>query len=119
MGLDCTHGAWNGPYSHFNEFRRKIARHGMGVELETIEGHGGDTPWSALPVDDLRILLNHSDCDGEIEPDDCLKLARRLLDFLDHLSVANNDDRWVRDRAAQFAEGCLRAYTANEPLEFL
>ena len=50
MGLDTTHGAWNGPYSMFNSWRIWLAKQ-YGIPLDLMEGFyfkGESDPLSLL-----------------------------------------------------------------------
>jgi hypothetical protein len=82
MGLDTDYDCWHGPYSAFNRFRHALAAK-IGIDLDSMEGFQRDpargaTRWDLLKPDPLLTLLNHSDCDGWIEADDCAPLAARL-----------------------------------------
>jgi hypothetical protein len=99
MGLICSHGFWNGPYTMFHRWRCELARvAGYGVapwdfgdgviadapvlpyEQLTIEQHEGQ--WERTPDDPLLVLLAHSDCSGEIAPEQAAPLAARLEELL-------------------------------------
>ena len=111
MGLDTTHGAWNGGYGSFNLWRQCIANY-YGVPLELMEGYWsmsgsaeclikdkmGTASWfdkyeRVLPLkwesfklpNSVKYLLNHSDCDGHIPPKTCGKLAKELNKALPNL----------------------------------
>jgi hypothetical protein len=82
MGLDTDYGCWHGPYSAFNRFRVAVAEK-VGIDLYSMEGFQTDpkrgyVKWSVLKPDPILVLLNHSDCDGWIEAEDCAPLAARL-----------------------------------------
>jgi len=114
MGLDVSHDAWSGAYSRFNRFRVELCNVcGLG-NLERYEGFGGQKPWPTKEEEPATILLNHSDCDGEISTADCAPLAVRLRAIVAFLP---NWD-WAPE-AIRFAEGCEAAAAANEPLEFM
>jgi len=77
MGLDTSHNCWHGPYSAFNRFRHAIAE-AAGIPLDSMEGYEPmfptpeeknkeAIPWDQYENDPICILLNHSDCEGEIE----------------------------------------------------
>src|SRR6185437_6268157 len=101
MGLDTSHNAWHGGYSAFMRWRTEIARC-AGIPLELMEGFFGSETnqmvlagfagdnakplieligrncpikWESLKPDPLHVLLFHSDCEGEIAPEDCAKIA--------------------------------------------
>lgn len=75
MGLDLyvetpEHCAdWS--YSGFNRFRTRLAEvAGLG-ELAQYQGFGGNREWPARALHPLVPLLSHSDCDGELDSEDC------------------------------------------------
>jgi hypothetical protein len=118
MGLDTTHGAWNGPYSYFNKFRENISRR-VGHELRQFEGFGGSVPFDVLKEDDIRILLDHSDCDGEISAEDCGKLSTRLFELAKEFPYEpEQSDMPMKLLILKFANGCKLAHKRNEPIKF-
>ncbi|MNS40516.1 hypothetical protein D3C72_728320 [compost metagenome] len=70
--------------------------------------------WSAVK-DDIVPLLNHSDCDGELTPDECRKVGPRLIELV---SQWDDDDR-DKINALLLYEGMKEAAERNESLEFL
>lgn len=62
-------------------------------------------------------LLNHSDCDGQLTPDECRAIAPRLREIVEGW----NDFEWKYDRekAIELANGMDAAAANNEPLEFM
>lgn len=81
-------------------------------------GFGGNLRWEDLMTGDRRLvpLLHHSDCDGEISPEDCAAIADALEELLPKLS--RESDQWVSGNARVFAAGCRLAAASNEPLDF-
>lgn len=76
--------------------------------------------WDVLRPDPLHVLLNHSDCDGEISPEDCAKIADRLEELMPQLPNVEDGGHignW-KDKTKQFIEGCRAAAKAGEPLGF-
>lgn len=146
MGLDTSHNAWHGAYSAFMRWRIEIARC-CGIPLELMEGFfeaktnqmvlaecagenakplielvGRNCPikWDSLKPDPLHVLLYHSDCDGEIAPTDCAKIADRLEQLLPKIPSGDGGGHignW-RDKTQQFIDGCRAAAAAGEPLNF-
>lgn len=115
MGLDTSHNAWHGPYSSFGDFRIALANQ-VGINLNEMQGFGGKIPFDTIN-DDVKILLDHSDCDGEILPDDCTKLAVRLRGIMQTLPKEVGD--WnTYAHCERFAKGCELAASKNEPLDF-
>lgn len=117
MGLDTSHDAFHGPYSSFMRFRIWVADK-CGIDLPRMEGYGESDPISWDTVnDDISILLAHSDCDGEISPEDCGKLAARLKILID--SCQPDDGPFSEyQRATRFMKGCEAAHAAGEALDF-
>lgn len=111
MGLDCSHDAFHGAYSAFNQLRQQVAWAAGGIfpyydvgeqkvlgrlrELKVDPddpkckiGFGTQVGW--LPDDKdkenwpgLCLFLDHSDCEGKISPGDCTLVANDLQRLLD------------------------------------
>lgn len=116
MGLDTSFDCWNGPYSSFNNWRRRICiAAGLGT-LDSYIGFGGATPF---PSDDvLTVLLDHSDCDGEIEWKICAALADRLEAVLPHVQDLTASFPYYADKTRTFIDGLRRAHEARANVEF-
>jgi len=56
----------------------------------------------------------HSDCDGELSPEDCAQVAPRLLELIKNWP----DDDYDKREARVLAEGMLECAEAKEALEF-
>lgn len=114
MGLDTTHGCWNGPYSSFNEWREVICRlAGLG-KLYDYKGFGEGV--KDFPKNDVIVeLLNHSDCEGVILHKHCQPLAERMEQFVGKLDYA--DDYYSR-KTRQFIDGLKAAHAAAENVVF-
>lgn len=149
MGLDCSHDAFHGAYSAFNRFRKAVAeavggsypphfaksqltgeyvrdRYGSLVFDDTLDATMWywDDEYSAETNPGLYEFLCHSDCDGEISPEMCVKVAdelEALLPILDEMeSTGGHLDKFetMGNVARQFIAGCRAAADNNEPLEF-
>lgn len=120
MGLDISHGDFSISYGGFNALRRKIC-----------EAMGGKWP-DRCDCDDiwywgkgyneenspgLYEFLTHSDCDGYISPEMCVKVANEIEMLIPNISQ-HCDERDFRDVATKFVAACREASSANEPLEF-
>lgn len=132
MGLDCSHGAFNGGYSAFNRLRQYVAATIGGSyppheDRETFPNRGmwywepDDLPQKHLHG--LEVFLNHSDCDGVIAVEDLTHVAGALEWVADHGEakpvtghLAGYGD--MAGAVRTFATGCCLAYQAGEPLEF-
>ena len=135
MGLNCSHGAFDGAYSAFDRFRRAV-----------VEVFGGSWPPHRPPYEHLspgdwyypddidpslkeglKLFAQHSDCDGEFTPDECVKVARMMreaarlmrekedIETQGHLKALGILMSDVCDR---FAAGCEKAANAGECMEF-
>lgn len=118
MGLDTTHDCWHGPYSSFNRFREEISKAAGYGELSQYLGFDGLKDWPKS--DPIEILLHHSDCDGEIQWQDCGPIADSLEMLLPSLSANDSPvpSCTTRGKAKQFVKGLRTAFKAKENVEF-
>lgn len=65
----------------------------------------------------LVTLLEHSDCDGELVPDQCTQVAD-LLDWARDRLPDRGHTPYVRQQIERFSKGCRAAAEAGETLEF-
>lgn len=117
MGLDFSHTDAHWAYSGFNRFRTRVAAV-LGFDLDRMEGFHGDRSWDSVPSatdEPLIDLLNHSDCDGELTPEQCERIAPRLREAV---SLWPADD-YDRIKAEMLADGMELAAQSGEPLEFM
>jgi hypothetical protein len=135
MGLNTSHGCWDGAYSAFMRWRQEIAKH-VGIPLMFMEGFYSERNISNLPEymriglplrwdlfgdDAIFKLLYHSDCEGEIESKDCAPIADRLEEILKsvpeeldlHGHVGN-----FHEKTRTFITGLRRAAEAGQNVEF-
>jgi hypothetical protein len=125
MGLTVSHGCWDGAYSAFHRWRTAVAST-IGMDLEKMEGFGGTVLWSSLPSDPLHKLLHHSDCEGQIDAEDCAPIAERLEAILPALAtydaVSTPGGHLARQgmagATAEFAGGLRLAASLGENVEF-
>jgi hypothetical protein len=128
MGLLTSHDCWSGSYSNFRLWRRQLAAL-VGLDLETMEGHGGTLRWEDLQPDILHVLLDHPDHSGEILPEHCGPLADRLEELLPRLPLDTAypenssvpDDGPLpdaRQRTERFIQGLRVAAERREAVEF-
>ena len=130
MGLDTSHGAYHGAYSSFNRFRQAIARALGGSYPPHDDASLEDEKWywgnghNAETHPGIHVLMNHSDCDGEIAPADCARIALELTAVLDRLDAMGGGAGHIASRggygevALRFIIGCESAARAGEPLDF-
>jgi hypothetical protein len=113
MGLDfnLTKAHWS--YSGFNNFRRRIASI-IGIELDNMVGFGGKISWDTID-DNIKPLLSHSDCDGELSPEDCKIVEPRLRELVKYW----DDTDYDKIQALRLVSGMKASYTKNIPLKFI
>ena len=70
-------------------------------------------PWKNVK-DNIKYLLNHSDCEGILTPKECAKVAPRLRKLVSHWTEDDRD----RISALILADGMDLAASNNENLEF-
>jgi hypothetical protein len=106
MGLDFSHGDAHWGYISFNGFRTRLAAT-TGRTLESFwTGQYNDHP--------LAPLLNHSDCDGEISPEDCARVAPALKAIMEQWPENDSD----RHKGLLLVEAMQECVVKKEPLEF-
>lgn len=113
MGLDFSHCDARWGYVGFNLFRSKLARE-VGIDLKAMVGFGGDTEWKTVK-DDIKIFLNHSDCDGHLTPKQCFRVASRMEELIKDWPDLDYD----KGKAVELIEGMMLAYNRNEKLLFM
>ena len=117
MGLDTSHGAFNGPYSSFGNLRKWLAEK-IGINLNDYAGYMGGGTKDLTTIDhELMPLFNHSDCDGELSPQQCEQIAIGLDKVI---STSDKDDFLHSNyqKAIRFRDGCLLAASKNQSIEF-
>lgn len=130
MGLDISHGAFSGAYSAFNRFRQVVAEL-KGMRWPPHKDSALDPGRFYWPEEfvpsyhpGLMEFFTHSDCDGEISPEICLKLAdelEQLLPEIEQYGFGAGHIRYAGGYAAvtkKFIAGCRDAAKNNECLEF-
>lgn len=115
MGLDV--GSVSFSYSNFSKFRELLAQE-IGYNLNDFEGFGGDKPFKEMN-DDIKWLLDHSDCDGYITPIRCGKIAPRLREITKIWEKCGDRDKeCFRKRALYLADDMENCCKYNERLLF-
>lgn len=120
MGLDTSHGCWHGAYSAFMRWRIEIARC-AGIELQEMAGFkDGGKSWEPYKDDVLTELLNHSDCDGELEWKVCGKLADRLEEIMKLLPEKDFGGHIgdIKEKTQTFIDGLREAFKSRENVDF-
>ena len=89
MGLDFDRSDAHWSYSGFGRFRNDLAC-AIGIHLQSMQGFGGHGLWSEID-DPLVPLLDHSDDDGELSPEECAQVAPRLVELIGSSWMSNHD----------------------------
>jgi len=131
MGLDCTHGCWNGAYSAFSRWRAKLAVAAgykmtaynelpmTDLDWDSFARKNFQGEWGVLPADPLVVLLAHSDCDGYLPVEVLKPLADRLTELLPLLAGDGGGHIGsYRDKTQVFIDGLLLAHSLSEKVEF-
>ena len=147
MGLDISHDAFSGAYRAFNRFRQMVCfvlggsfpPHWQYNEDFTLKKDArGDIrrredldPNQVYFGDDLDetsgmyCFLMHSDCDGEISPEMCIKVADDLEALMPKIeAIDNGGSGHIAARGGyvgvtrKFIDGCRAAAAKGEPLIF-
>ena len=123
MGVDFTHCDARWAYSGFNRFRGRLAA-ACGAKWDGVmvwfshekkpTDAENEAEWNKVIDHPIYPLLNHSDCDGHLTPDECVSVAKGI-----DMIVKNwPPDDYDRIKAEQLRDGCLAAAAAKENLEF-
>lgn len=119
MGLDTSHDCWHGPYSSFMIWRQQLHYCLTGQEPtpENLERAWADGMYSnqKIPID---VLMNHSDCDGEIPAKVCGPLADALEELRPKMEAMSADVPWFAKKTATFIKGLRLAAIHNESVVF-
>ena len=112
MGLNFSHTEASWSYSGFDKFRHRLAQE-VEIDLDMMDGFGGDIPFDSIN-DQIKPLLDHSDCEGELTPEECATVAPRLRELVSNWDYEDYDKR----HALYLAEGMDEAASNNENLRF-
>lgn len=129
MGLDTTHGAFNGAYSAFNRLRQAVAEAAGGSypphKDQSLDNTKFYVDGDSDTHEGVMIFLSHSDCDGGLSPTECQLVADGLSEIVDKI---HNDERrdgghlasvgGAKGACLRFIEGCKEAAKKGETLEF-
>lgn len=142
MGLDTSHDAFHGAYSAFNSLRQEVAAViGGSYPPHWLRSFNGDPAMDErghvltdLTLDRERIyypddigdgmreFLMHSDCDGDISPEMCVKVADDLEAILDRMPEGGHGHiaarGGYREVLRKFIAGCRAAAAEGVPLGF-
>jgi hypothetical protein len=87
-------------YSGFNRFRNRLTEQVFGFTYDALLESGiGSKMWAQVAEHPLYPLLNHSDCDGDLSPEDCHKVGMALRGIV----AAWDDDDYDKEQALRLA----------------
>lgn len=116
MGVDIGGAHW--AYGGFSRFRQTLAEM-EGFNLMDMAGFGGwhnpdckQLSWDTVDTP-IKPLLNHSDCDGELTPEECAQVYPRLAELVEQL-----EDSYDRDNGRILVAEMKAAAEGNYDLEF-
>jgi hypothetical protein len=120
MGLFITNDCWRGSYLMFGRFRYNLV---MQILKDYNESSGiseEEFILSNATFIKIKPLLHHSDCDGELSPEECKQIAEGLdliVDKYNEEVVEECDLFW--EMLIRFRDGCIDAYQRNEFVYFM
>lgn len=122
MGIDFSHCTAQWSYFGFHHFRKRLAKD-IGIELVEMAGfteRGVEgLAWPDAEDEPVVHLLNHSDADGELSPEQCAAVVPRLREIASAWPVTGNHDvDYDRTNALLLAEGMELVASKGESLEF-
>lgn len=118
MGLNTTHGCWDGPYSAFHTFRKELGNQ-VGIDIEKYAQYNDDSDLDIRDIKhNLTPLFNHSDCDGELTVDESIRIVDGLNAVIANPKESPGADTLFWERVVEFRDGCLCAISKNEVIEF-
>lgn len=112
MGVRIGDATWS--YTGFHNFRTEVARLD-GIDLNEMAGfcdREDAVRWDSVDSA-LNPLLDHSDCDGVLTPEQCAQVAPRLAELSDQLH--SSYDRRQAENLVEAMELCI---ASGVPLEF-
>lgn len=72
---------FNCSYTSFKNLREFVAKK-IGITLSEMEFFGGKKRWVDTELDSIHLFFSFRDCEGDLDPHFCGKLARGLSEFL-------------------------------------
>ena len=142
MGLRTTHDCFHGAYSSFNRWRQYVAK-AAGYHIYKVDHQNGEGLWDVIMIEwhrsnedtlmgiwdepapnPLYYLFIHSDCEGEIYPDEAIPLADELEKLIPKLEGFTEPAGHIAARGGivgvtqKFIDGLRKAADAGEAVEF-
>lgn len=134
MGLNISHGAFDGAYSSFNRFRQFVLR-SIGGSYPPHKDNNLDNDFfyfeDSFNIEEhegLKEFFYHSDCEGNISPEMCKKVADELEQIMSQMKEEAKKDMFGTGHifrsggymavVENFIKGCRSAHENDEYLEF-
>lgn len=107
---ECSngHSVWSGPYSHYNEMRRRLAKLVGTTAADIWENPKEETPFVEL--------INNSDCEGGYDTETCKALAHDFRNWFEK-AEATQDQAFIHFYKS-VAEGFELAAQTNGCITF-
>jgi hypothetical protein len=96
------HTGWS--YTSFDYLQRRLAA-AVGIDLKTMDGHGGTRTWDGLE-DPLVPFLRQSCDGGRLSPQECLSVKQRIWEVT--RNWPKEDQAWARSLATLMSHAALR-----------
>jgi hypothetical protein len=114
MGIEFSHCDAHWGYTGFGRFRQKIAN-ACGHIGNYYDNLHDDTPVEmGKYAKDIGPFLFHSDCDGELTPEE----MKKIWPVLEHIVKLWDDDDYDKNQALELIDGMKFAISENEPIVF-
>ena len=114
MGIDFSHCEAHWSYSGFNLFRRKIASIVMETEQLIDDLYGDKMIYRYMINEPVYSFIDHSDCDGELTPEELRQIIPQLEDAVNKLEDEDGD----KYRGLELIKGMKEALKNDDNLEF-
>jgi len=114
MGIDFNNSKAHWSYASFNRFRKRIAKE-IDIDLDKMAGFtdGKGISWSTVK-DDIKYLLNHSDCDGTLSWQKCGKVALRLKELTKNWENESDEREYL-----ELIKSMIDCFEDKQPLVFM
>lgn len=112
VGIDFSHGNASWSYSGFNSFRNKLVKElDIGITFNNMCDNMNMSP---VKGQGIYPLLNHSDCDGELTPDEMSVILPQLREIVSKWP----DDDFDKQQGKALIKGMEDAMSEKTNLHF-
>jgi hypothetical protein len=97
-------------YSGFMTFRERLARDAelIGRDDSLDDFYCGAEMYPSQFTEPLVLLIDHADCEGDLSPDQCKRLAPRLKALIAEWNEPDDYDRMMGERLVAAMDECAR-----------